>query len=153
MVFVLGVKTCVQMFPHSLPSPVTHNPFQMEDSDYILTEVCVGLRSHRNRFAPIDRLPPEIFSYIFEYVVQPDSDRTVKSQKAATERIPEMWALLALSQVCSRWRAIALQTPTLWTHVDNRHEATLEAYLNRSGTMPLRLHMFPGMPNERSTLR
>ncbi|KAL1940576.1 hypothetical protein VTO73DRAFT_8011 [Trametes versicolor] len=121
----------------------------MEDSDYILTEVCVGLRRHRNRFAPIDRLPPEIFSYIFEYVVQPDSDRTVKSQKAATERIPEMWALLALSQVCSRWRAIALQTPTLWTHVDNRHEATLEAYLTRSGTMPLRLHMFPGMPNER----
>lgn len=135
---------CVQMFSPSQLS-VTHNPFQLEDSDYILTQVRVALRRHFNTLATIDRLLPEIFSYIFEYVVQPSRDRVVKSHKPATERLPEMHALLALSQVSSRWRAIALQTPSLWTHFDTRHEATLEAYLDRSQPLPLRVHMIAGM--------
>ncbi|OJT07925.1 hypothetical protein TRAPUB_1136 [Trametes pubescens] len=117
----------------------------LEDSDYILTQVRVDLRHHFNTFASIDRLPPEIFSCIFEYVVQPSEDRTIKSHKPATERLPEMRALLALSQVSSKWRAIALRTPSLWTHVDTRHEATLEAYLARSRSLPLRVHMIAGM--------
>ncbi|EIW65307.1 uncharacterized protein TRAVEDRAFT_42687 [Trametes versicolor FP-101664 SS1] len=113
----------------------------LELSDYILTRARVDLRRHINTRAPIYKLPPEMFSYIFEYVVQPNVDRTVKSHKPATARIPEMRALLTLSQVSSRWRAIALNTQSLWTHIDTRNEVTLEAFLACSQQKPLRLHM------------
>ncbi|OJT07928.1 hypothetical protein TRAPUB_1139 [Trametes pubescens] len=114
---------------------------QLELSDYILTQARIELRHHMNTRAPIDKLPPEIFSYIFKYVVQPNGDRTVKSHKPATRPIPEMRPLRTLSQVSSRWRAIALDTRALWAHIDTRTEATLEAFLACSRLMPVRLHM------------
>lgn len=117
---------------------------QLEASDYILSRARADLRRHINTRAPINKLPPELFSYIFEYAVQPNGDRTVKSGKWATGRIPEMRRLLTLSQVSSRWRAIALDTQTLWTHIDTRNKATLEAFLTYSQSKPLRLHMPTG---------
>lgn len=109
--------------------------------DGTLTQVLVAIRRHFNTLAPIDVLPPEILSYIFELAVHSSDDYTIKSQKQATERILTFHLLRAVTQVSSRWREIALNTPSLWTHADNRSAGELEAFLSRSRGMSVTLRM------------
>ncbi|KDN48386.1 hypothetical protein RSAG8_02978, partial [Rhizoctonia solani AG-8 WAC10335] len=97
-----------------------------------------------NVHTTINSLPPEILSRIFHLVVtsQPCAKRDYR-------RIPEVAVPaypIVLSHVCSRWREITLDSPTLWSHLDiatsqllNRqrlHDRT-ELHLNQVGQLPL----------------
>lgn len=55
---------------------------------------------------PIRRLPSDILQYLFE------------SAYSAKDKEDRFFAALTLSQVCQRWRAIALNTPRLWCYID-----------------------------------
>ncbi|KAJ8509510.1 hypothetical protein ONZ45_g8337 [Pleurotus djamor] len=62
-------------------------------------------------------VPPEILIPIFEAAMDLDSSAE------------------AISQVCSRWRGLALQTPHLWTHIkiaSHTHPKRVTTYLHRS---------------------
>lgn len=112
----------------------------------------VGLRRRFNALVPIDRLPPEILSIIFhEVVLSADSDGTTRLYNRADACV-QMGPVLTLSYVSSRWRTLALKTPSLWTRADNRNEAQLDAFLERSQVMPLSLHLLTEDPKQMDRL-
>lgn len=55
---------------------------------------------------PIRRLPSDVLRYLFE------------SAYSAVDKEDRFSTTLTLSQVCQRWRAIALDTPRLWCYID-----------------------------------
>ena len=75
-------------------------------------------RSIQNIFAPVNRMPPEIFSLISDYC---------KTDKE----------LVTLTHVCHHWRKILISCASLWTSLDCVHPDKVNVYLERSGTAPL----------------
>ena len=49
--------------------------------------------------------------------------------------------LLALTHVCRYWRDVAIGTPALWTRVHGRHQEQMEAFLERSQSLPVTLFL------------
>ncbi|KAG6886709.1 hypothetical protein C0995_005722 [Termitomyces sp. Mi166 len=72
-------------------------------------------------------LPAEILEYIFTLCVP----WLFLPQKSAH---PFAW-----TQVCRRWRSIALNAPRLWSHIDVCDARLLSVSLSRSATAPLHL--------------
>ncbi|KAG8728336.1 hypothetical protein FRC11_011301 [Ceratobasidium sp. 423] len=104
----------------------------------------------RNRlfsFTPINSLPTEVLTHIFEMVVvsQPCILSTCYN-KASINRdyaYPDL-----LMSICSRWRHIVESHPSLWEHIDfvpNRSHAKLmsraKTYAKRAQTKPLEIHI------------
>lgn len=83
-------------------------------------------------------LPSELVSAIFEHSRYPRTPDGFRSRL----RFP-----MVLLQVCHRWRVIAIETPTLWTHIivlptDKYHQPHLDdvhLYVERSGSRPISL--------------
>ncbi|KAL1730942.1 hypothetical protein EV714DRAFT_210039 [Schizophyllum commune] len=95
-------------------------------------DACTGL-------APIDVLPPEIMGHIF-LLFQP-------FYKDFMPRWPTRDSLewITVTWVCSRWRAIATSSPTLWSTVDlcyNRPTDVGKTFLERSRKAPLTLFFY-----------
>ncbi|KAF7336931.1 F-box domain-containing protein [Mycena venus] len=63
------------------------------------------VKSHRTVISVLRRLPSEILLEIFEHCVDP-----------LIPLDPRCNAPWIISQVCSRWRAVALSSPLLWRH-------------------------------------
>ncbi|KAL1694038.1 hypothetical protein GGG16DRAFT_122876 [Schizophyllum commune] len=89
--------------------------------------------------APIDVLPPEIMEHIF-LLRQP-------FYKDFMPRWPARDSLewITVTWVCSRWRAIATSSPTLWSTVDlcyNRPTDVGKTFLERSRKAPLTLFFY-----------
>lgn len=66
----------------------------------------ISLKSARNAFAPISTLPTETMTRIFQNVMQPN-DRGDFGNATWGE-------FMAIPQVCSAWRTVAQECPTLW---------------------------------------
>lgn len=78
----------------------------MGDADAIIQRVVDhkrALREHRNSLAPVSRCPAETLSQIFRYFTPLPSQYN------------DIGLALAFSQVCRRWRSVALGNPALWT--------------------------------------
>ncbi|KAL1676532.1 hypothetical protein EV122DRAFT_291812 [Schizophyllum commune] len=95
-------------------------------------DACTGL-------APIDVLPPEIMEHIF-LLRQP-------FYKDFMPRWPTRDSLdwITVTWVCSRWRAIATSSPTLWSTIDlcyNRPTDVGKTFLERSRKAPLTLFFY-----------
>ncbi|KAJ7511686.1 hypothetical protein B0H11DRAFT_1952612 [Mycena galericulata] len=89
------------------------------------------IEKHRAVLLPLRRLPPEIMHEIFSWTLS-DPGPTIPPCN-----IKSPWNL---SQVCGRWRAIALSQPSLWSNIaiENGRRSTytrdaLHAQLERSG--------------------
>jgi hypothetical protein len=76
------------------------------------------VRSVKNTFAPINRIPQEIFSLIPGY--------------RGTEK-----ALIALTHVCRGWREQLISCSSLWSSLDCASVDRTRVYLERSKTSPL----------------
>lgn len=68
---------------------------------------------------PIDNLPDELFGTIFGHCVQLSLPTTSMDTKESP------WLV---SQVCSRWRRIALDTPSLWSKIEIEFYTLRAAY-------------------------
>ena len=77
-------------------------------------------RSIKNTFAPINRVPPDIFSLIPYY--------------CKTDR-----ELITLTHVCRDWREILLSRASLWTFLDCTDLDKTNAYIRRSNDAPLEI--------------
>ena len=84
----------------------------------------------RNSLAPINKLPPEVFSRIFEYQYR-GSDRR----------------LIAATHVCHQWRSTLTSTPLLWTNLDCRNLEWIATYLERSKAAPLDVRITWPLPS------
>lgn len=78
-------------------------------------QIAVVLGYH-NFFIPIAILPDEILTAIFSIRMLDD-----KFELSPTSRRDGSRAMRIVSQVCHRWREVALATPTLWTNIDFDH--------------------------------
>jgi hypothetical protein len=95
-------------------------------------ELHAFMKDHCAILSPVRRLFPELLSEVFLHCLSPWGQPPVQSP----------WLL---GQICSGWRAVALSTPRLWSHVDVRVTATsvtprgdaLRTWIARSKACPL----------------
>ncbi|KAF8635770.1 hypothetical protein AX17_003858 [Amanita inopinata Kibby_2008] len=101
-----------------------------------LQKLCLELQeTYEAALAPHKQLPPEILRQIFLFCV---SDKPAKFPQRSEE------IRVSLSQVCSGWRRVALDTPQLWSEVqvhtlERRQLLKLSIWLQRSKSYPLKL--------------
>ena len=87
--------------------------------------------------APISKIPNEVLSIIFE-ATQYLPPSSPGPERSSFEMI--------LSHVTGCWRSVALNTPQLWTNIhitsqDSCQVQMADAYLSRSGALPLTIHL------------
>ena len=85
------------------------------------SEVLALVRSAKNSFAPVNRIPPEILSLVPDYFGGDDKQ------------------LIALTHVCRSWRDTFIFRPSLWTQPDFKNIDKTRAYIQRSQSSPLKL--------------
>ena len=83
------------------------------------------VRSLKNSFAPINRIPPEILSLIPDYCDEHDADQ----------------ALVALTGVCRSWRDMLIARSSLWTTLDLMNIEKTRTYIRRSKSSPLKIYL------------
>ncbi|PIL29981.1 hypothetical protein GSI_07892 [Ganoderma sinense ZZ0214-1] len=89
--------------------------------------------------SPIAWLSNEELLLIFEAALD-----SVFIGATAFEQLQRPDILVAISQVCRRWRAIALSNSGLWTNISSCSLSEIQRYLSRSGTRPLNIYeQFP----------
>ncbi|KZV76083.1 hypothetical protein PENSPDRAFT_748016 [Peniophora sp. CONT] len=91
-----------------------------------IAQAIAMLRVTQNALSnPVHALPDELLSLVFEY--------TLPASSADKENIRK--GRLAFTQVCRRWRTVALECARLWTQIPlYAGQRWMEAFLNRSGT-------------------
>ncbi len=91
-----------------------------------------GLLVTHNNITPATALPPEILSNIFGYLRGPMGVGA---------------DLIRATQVCKRWRAVALQDPFLWTSFPAHNVSCVTACLLRSKDRPISLSLTTMLPH------
>ncbi|CEL62999.1 hypothetical protein RSOLAG1IB_10638 [Rhizoctonia solani AG-1 IB] len=138
-------------YPYSRPVPSSLRDMCHEvDEDWRkvvsferrINEMKSALGKIRNTICPlIYTLPSEILRYIFHFVIafqSLDFDELVGNNKLPRN-------VLAVSQVCSQWRRISLESLGLWTHINlsvRKEFVPLgRLFVARSGNLPLSVRM------------
>jgi hypothetical protein len=83
--------------------------------DALQNAICT-IKSHLNTLLPISRLPHEVIATIFHWlsVIEPYCFRERPPWPLST---PERLGWIKATHVCSYWRQIGLETPSLWSTV------------------------------------
>lgn len=89
------------------------------------SELLCLLRSLKNFFVPINRIPPEVLSLIPDYFHKHYADQVT----------------IRLTHVCSGWREIFISRSSLWTCLDFKNVDKTRTYIHRSGHSPLDLSL------------
>ncbi|RPD71002.1 hypothetical protein L226DRAFT_212458 [Lentinus tigrinus ALCF2SS1-7] len=120
--------------------------------------VLADLRQQLNNFAPVHRLPPELFSIIFTLATHiprrhQDVFRLQDDRRSRDYVQPRSNRIAIIGQVCRRWRAITLDTPGLWTYINVAPGCNqFKAYLKRSRSLPVSLSLNAGVPEVKDAL-
>ncbi|KAH9984213.1 hypothetical protein BJV77DRAFT_212406 [Russula vinacea] len=109
-----------------------------DDEINSLQESLLVLKTRRNTFAPISRLPPETLTAIFSFLPQVLPPSTSVTRRGNPARI-------CVTHVCRQWREIALEYPRLWSYINftKLAPAAMAEILARARTMPLHLEANP----------
>lgn len=86
-------------------------------------EVLSLVRSMKNSFTPINRIPTEVLLLIPDYWKEDVTDQD----------------LIVLTHVCRGWRSIFTSLPSLWSFLDCRNVDKTRAYIERSKSVPLEI--------------
>ncbi|KAF4602919.1 hypothetical protein EYR38_003323 [Pleurotus pulmonarius] len=87
----------------------------------------------------INDLPVELFSLVLKYLVHHDIGTPGNYQWYGD---PVVLDVLSVAQVCTKWRQIALNTPSLWTTLnDVLHPFVIEYALEHSSNLPLKVYL------------
>ncbi|KAF9477333.1 hypothetical protein BDN70DRAFT_881301 [Pholiota conissans] len=92
-------------------------------------------RTAQNALAPISSLPVEIFSLIFSWVRDADSDDFMQNEEGYSVPAPVTW--IKVTHVCRLWRRIALDSPILWSRPTFRNVAWAAEMIRRSNQVGL----------------
>ena len=110
----------------------THASSQVISVEDSLVNAARTIRSIRNAFAPINKLPPEILTHVCTL---------------APEVTPNFAHLCA--QVCRSWRNTLLASPSLWNEIHAQEPLHVEVHLVRSRKVPLEVYFHGGSPVDR----
>jgi len=80
----------------------------------------------KNSFAPINRIPSDVFSLFPEYLGEYDVDE----------------GLISMSHVCRSWRESLIARPSLWARLDCANAEKTRVYIERSKSSPLKLSLY-----------
>ncbi|EIN07724.1 hypothetical protein PUNSTDRAFT_135246 [Punctularia strigosozonata HHB-11173 SS5] len=94
------------------------------------------LHEERNSLAPISRLPNEILMFVFVFCVS----RTEHDFKYDSRSVTLFPYTHAFANVCRFWRQLALNLPSVWTHVPRSSLQLTRTFLSRSRNFPLFLN-------------
>ncbi|KAA1478088.1 hypothetical protein DENSPDRAFT_885619 [Dentipellis sp. KUC8613] len=121
---------------------LTHDPSQdisslaeVERLAILLPKLQTSFLRMRNGFAPINRLPVEVLSYIFD--IARDVDWRIFGDQQSGR-------VVRMSLVCRHWRHVALLFPKLWSTIQLRQESVYDFQfallcLERSKSAPLKV--------------
>ncbi|KAG8714856.1 hypothetical protein FRC09_017180, partial [Ceratobasidium sp. 395] len=141
---VLGVYKQTQIIP------VTKK--RIGESQFVLRKIVNASAT----LVPINTLPLEIMSHIFLLLTSSatcvDDKRYRPADKYYHEhRFYRSHPLVVIPAVCSRWRRLAINTPSLWSHVDVDRQAKgkrqgdvlprTRLWLERARGAPISLHI------------
>ena len=104
---------------------LTHAVFQVDVLERDVFDVLYLIRSWRNTFAPINKIPPEILSLLPDF-----SDSNHRDRNA-----------IKLTHVCRAWREVFVSRSSLWTDLDCADEEQTWTYLGRSKSSPINLSL------------
>lgn len=120
---------------------LTNEAFQVQ---YSILTLQSRIAQINNETLPISRLPSDVLAIIFE------ESRCLLNQWPGPRR--PLPTEVQLSHVCSRWRQVALSTPSLWTtiRVPILHkEIAVMTYFQRCKQCPLDIHIGPMLSDKR----
>ena len=87
------------------------------------------VQSMKNNLAPINRIPPDVFFRIPEYLDGDDDDDDQN--------------LIAMTHVCRSWRELLITRPSLWALLpDCQNTDRTRVYIERSKSAPLELFLY-----------
>ena len=97
--------------------------FQIDVLERDVFEVSRLIRSWRNTFAPINKIPPEILALLPDFWDPYDRDQDV----------------IGLTHVCRAWREVFISRSSLWADFDCEDGEKTGIYLERSKASPISL--------------
>ncbi|KAF8608716.1 hypothetical protein BDV93DRAFT_206317 [Ceratobasidium sp. AG-I] len=135
------LASALSCIDNSLPS-LDQSALQLQNAQKTLRH----LRNRSRMLAPINALPIEILTRIF------DLAKSCVFHSYGSQSNPSRPSIGIISSVCSHWRKIALGASSLWNHIDlsigKFRDANLALYakesLNRAGNLPLYVHIEGG---------
>jgi hypothetical protein len=77
-----------------------------------IATIIASLQAMQNYYAPINKLSFEILAYILSFCLPESWPLDTRSSTSISFK-----TFMGYTQVCSKWRAAALETPSLWTVV------------------------------------
>ncbi|KZT68483.1 hypothetical protein DAEQUDRAFT_328300 [Daedalea quercina L-15889] len=147
-------------FVQTLPLKVRQEGFLLSESQLAKTAAVLESCSQQLKFVinsrtAVNRLPPEIFKIIFEHVsvyYHANKDSEPKANRGSLLISMCRHLLPGLTQVCHRWRDIALHTPSLWGYFDpsipkNLRDLLRERAAGASLTVIIRTTLVPWLKN------
>ena len=84
------------------------------------------VRSLKNNFAPINRIPSEVFSLIPGHWEKDDRDK----------------CLITLTHVCRGWRELLITHSSLWVRLNCTNADKTRVYIEHSKSRPLELSLY-----------
>ncbi|PPQ63462.1 hypothetical protein CVT24_004994 [Panaeolus cyanescens] len=119
-----------------------------EDAQHKAEEL-LKLKRCQNNLAPISRLPPELLTRSFAWLVEDFAFRSPEDWNSQTIQ----W--VKITHVCHHWREVALNSPHLWSILVNFKPKWAEIQLERSKQASLYLHLRPvgNVPQQTACLR
>ncbi|TFK60744.1 hypothetical protein BDN72DRAFT_864116 [Pluteus cervinus] len=105
----------------------------------------IALKRRRNYLSSISKIPSDVLRQIFKSVTGYDGKVQLlglDGRGVEKENRLEMAWIRTITHVCSAWRDLALDSPSLWTRIriNSRHEIVLEM-LERSRSLPLTISL------------
>lgn len=117
--------------------------FQVDALERDALEVHCLVRSLRNSFAPISRIPSDVLSLLPDYYDgekdDGDSEYGGADYDSYDDEDEKDKAVIALTHVCHRWRDVFVSRTSLWGRLDLRGASKTRTYLQRSRSFPLKL--------------
>src|SRR5712672_2236459 len=106
----------------------------------------LSLLTRRNMLVQISILPAEILARIFHFIAF--------SKHPYSSTGTPMLGSVYFTHVCRRWRQVALDDPTLWTHFSNfpRNKDWISERLSRARNAPLVIELGPSMVTDTFSL-
>lgn len=109
-------------------------------STFVFIDSSTANSAHR----PLEtNLPPEILGEIFKAYIASPSDSLIWEDGTVTSA-PTGDSPMILGQICSYWRSVVLEMPTLWSSIFVEYPAPyhvdlVQMWLDRAGSCPLNL--------------
>lgn len=107
--------------------------FQVDALERDVVQVLHLVRSMKNSFALINRIPPDILSFLPDFYDGDDDEEGGGEGKDKD--------IIALTHVCCRWRDTFISRPSLWNRLDLGNVDKTRTYLQRSRSFPLKIHL------------